>query len=231
MTTATTAAGKFVWHEQVSLDPNRRRRSTELFGWESETFGESDYTMTRPGAVPRGFGHGRRGRRRRTGRTTFGSRTSTRRSSGPGRLRQPLRQPGRHGGSRPDGRDSATRKALVCSTGRRASRPTRRVFDWADSVHRRRCRRSGSTGRLRWTTSDLGRNTRLPDLRPQRRRSRTASRGPMNPSRGDTAHWPPYVAVEDPDATVAKARELGASVVAEPMDVPGVGRFAILDDP
>jgi predicted enzyme related to lactoylglutathione lyase len=39
------------------------------------------------------------------------------------------------------------------------------------------------------------------------------------------------VGVNDPDATVAKAKELGASVLVEPMDIPGVGRFAVLQDP
>jgi len=33
------------------------------------------------------------------------------------------------------------------------------------------------------------------------------------------------------DAAVAKARELGAGVVMEPMDAEGVGRFAVLTDP
>src|SRR2546430_170444 len=45
------------------------------------------------------------------------------------------------------------------------------------------------------------------------------------------AHWQPYVAVNDPDATAAKATELGGSVLAEPMDVPKVGRVAVLRDP
>ena len=44
-------------------------------------------------------------------------------------------------------------------------------------------------------------------------------------------HWQPYVAVEDVDATTAKAKELGGSVLAEPMDVPTVGRIAVLRDP
>ena len=45
------------------------------------------------------------------------------------------------------------------------------------------------------------------------------------------AAWTPYVGVEDTDACCAKAKELGASAVVEPMDVPTVGRFAILKDP
>jgi predicted enzyme related to lactoylglutathione lyase len=43
-------------------------------------------------------------------------------------------------------------------------------------------------------------------------------------------HWSVCFAVSDCDAAVAKARELGASVVAEPVDMP-IGRFAGLIDP
>lgn len=43
--------------------------------------------------------------------------------------------------------------------------------------------------------------------------------------------WAPYVAVDDADATVARAKELGGSVILEPMDVPNVGRVAYLKDP
>jgi len=40
-----------------------------------------------------------------------------------------------------------------------------------------------------------------------------------------------HVAVDNVDGTVARARELGASVLVEPMDVPQVGRIAVLNDP
>ncbi len=45
------------------------------------------------------------------------------------------------------------------------------------------------------------------------------------------AHWKPYIAATDVDATVEKAKELGATVLAEPADIPNVGRFAVLQDP
>ena len=51
------------------------------------------------------------------------------------------------------------------------------------------------------------------------------------PEEGIPTHWKPYVAVEDPAATVAKATELGGEVLLEPMDVPKVGRIAVLKDP
>jgi predicted enzyme related to lactoylglutathione lyase len=42
-------------------------------------------------------------------------------------------------------------------------------------------------------------------------------------------HWVVYFAVEDTDATLAKAQSLGGSVVFGPMDIPQ-GRFAVLAD-
>ena len=45
------------------------------------------------------------------------------------------------------------------------------------------------------------------------------------------AAWTTYITVEDVDATVETARELGAQVVAEPMDVMTAGRMAVLTDP
>ena len=44
-------------------------------------------------------------------------------------------------------------------------------------------------------------------------------------------HWLTYFAVDDCDAKVRKATELGASVMKPADDIPGVGRFAILQDP
>jgi uncharacterized protein len=44
-------------------------------------------------------------------------------------------------------------------------------------------------------------------------------------------YWLPYFAVEDCDASVARAQELGAEIRLAPVDVEGVGRFAKLADP
>ena len=48
---------------------------------------------------------------------------------------------------------------------------------------------------------------------------------------GDDPHWACYCTVEDLDATLARARALGATVDREPKEVPGVGRWARLVDP
>ncbi|MFJ6080785.1 VOC family protein [Streptomyces sp. NPDC092369] len=47
----------------------------------------------------------------------------------------------------------------------------------------------------------------------------------------DTAYWLPYIEVEDVDAVVAKARELGGEIRVPATDIEGVGRVAKLADP
>jgi predicted enzyme related to lactoylglutathione lyase len=44
-------------------------------------------------------------------------------------------------------------------------------------------------------------------------------------------HWGTYVTVQNVDATAQQAKELGAQLILEPMDIPDVGRFAVLQDP
>ena len=51
-----------------------------------------------------------------------------------------------------------------------------------------------------------------------------------NLRRGSTGEWHPYFEVEDCDATVARAQELGATVIIPAMDTPGMGRIAMLPD-
>jgi len=48
---------------------------------------------------------------------------------------------------------------------------------------------------------------------------------------GAAPHWLPYVAVDDPDATIARARKLGATIPMDPEDIPGAGRFGVFQDP
>ena len=49
--------------------------------------------------------------------------------------------------------------------------------------------------------------------------------GPVPPN------WSIYLAVADCDATIEKAVAMGASLEMEPMDIPDVGRMALLQDP
>lgn len=50
-------------------------------------------------------------------------------------------------------------------------------------------------------------------------------------SEGIPPHWLSYVAVDDVDATVARAESLGGRVVRGAMDVMDIGRMAVLQDP
>ncbi len=43
--------------------------------------------------------------------------------------------------------------------------------------------------------------------------------------------WLYYVRVENVDKSFARAKELGAGICLEPMDIPDIGRFAVLLDP
>ncbi len=54
-------------------------------------------------------------------------------------------------------------------------------------------------------------------------------KGPQ--SEGVPENWMAYLAVDDIDARLKKARAGGAAVMREPFDVPGVGRIAILREP
>jgi hypothetical protein len=44
-------------------------------------------------------------------------------------------------------------------------------------------------------------------------------------------HWAAYIAVDDVDARLAKVTEMGGKIVVEPMDIPTVGRMAMIADP
>lgn len=53
--------------------------------------------------------------------------------------------------------------------------------------------------------------------------------GPM--FEGVPPHWMPYVLVTSVDESVARAKELGATILMEPMDATDAGRLAVLQDP
>ena len=50
------------------------------------------------------------------------------------------------------------------------------------------------------------------------------------PAQGAPTHWATYLAVDDVDARIAKCTAAGAQVVVPPMDVPTVGRMALIHD-
>jgi uncharacterized protein len=51
------------------------------------------------------------------------------------------------------------------------------------------------------------------------------------PMQGVPPHWATYLSVDDVDARVEKCTSMGATVVVPAMDVPTVGRMALIADP
>ncbi len=49
--------------------------------------------------------------------------------------------------------------------------------------------------------------------------------------KGMPPSWDIYVTTDDVDATTAKVEELGGKVLRAPADIPGVGRFSVIQDP
>jgi predicted enzyme related to lactoylglutathione lyase len=237
MSTVATSIGKFVWHEQVSSDPKQAQDFyTRLFGWGSEVFkpGEIDYTMISVGGQAHGgFGKAMEGAppphwlshvhvESLDETIEKAKKAGGKLAAGPfemgeigriGILADPqgafisAYEPPEEGGPAPEG-----------------------VFVWDEL---------GTTdvdGAQRfyeavfgWTASDMG-----AEYGGYRifNRGETGVAGFMSlPDDSIPPHWQPYVAVEDPDATAAKAKELGGDALMEPMDVPQVGRLAVLRDP
>jgi predicted enzyme related to lactoylglutathione lyase len=53
----------------------------------------------------------------------------------------------------------------------------------------------------------------------------------QNPMPGAPSHWLGYVTVDSVEKSVARARELGATVYVDQMEVPGYGKFGVFADP
>ena len=48
---------------------------------------------------------------------------------------------------------------------------------------------------------------------------------------GVPPHWLPYVFVDNVDDAIARARKLGGKILTGAEDIPGIGRFGVLEDP
>jgi uncharacterized protein len=236
MSTVATRIGKFVWHEQVSDNPQQAESFyTQLFGWGTEVFkaGEMDYTMISSG----GQTHG-----------------------GFGKRMDEAPPPHWLGHIGVENVDETIEKAQAAG-GQVAGGP----FDMEDvgrmviltdpqgafvSAYQSASEGSGSAGVFvwdelgttdadgaqrfyeevfGWTTKDMGEE--FGGYRIFQRGDEQLAGLMANPRPEIPAMWTPYIGVDDTDALCKKATELGAQTIVEPMDVPTVGRFAILKDP
>ena len=236
MSSTATSVGTFVWHDQVSDDPKQAQDFyTQLFGWETEVFesAEGDYTMiSSDGQRHGGFGKAMEGAPPPHWlshvRVENVDETIEKARGAGGKLAAGPFEMGEVGRmaiiADPEGAHISVYQPLS------ENPPPEGVFVWdelgttdADAAQR------FYSEVLGWTATDMG-----PDYGGYRifNRGETGVAGFMTlPDDSISPHWQPHIAVEDADATVAKALELGGSTIVDPMDVPKVGRVAVLRDP
>ena len=239
MSTVATRVGTFVWHEQVSSDPTQAQDFYgKLFGWGTEVFkpGEIDYAMISEG-----------------GQTHGGFSTAMEGAPPPhwlGHVRvddidETIEKAKNAGGklaAGPFDMEEVGRMAIIGDAQGAylgiyqpagESNDAEGVFVWDELGT------NDVDGAQRfyedvfgWTTTDMGSDFGGYRIFDRLQGSGRGHAGLMQLQ--DAAvppMWVPYVGVEDTDSTVAKAQELGASTIVEPMDVPTVGRFAVIKDP
>jgi uncharacterized protein len=236
VSTVATRIGKFVWHEQVSDDPGQAQNFyTQLFGWGTEVFkaGEMDYTMiSSGGSTHGGFSQAMEGAPPphwlgHVGVENLDETIEKAKSAGGKIAAGPFEM-----------EDVGRMAILVDPQGAHVSAyqahgqgsESAGVFVWdelgttdADGAQR------FYEDVFGWTTKDMGEE--FGGYRIFQRGEEQVAGLMKNPDPSIPAMWTPYVGVDDTDATCKKATELGAEVFVEPMDVPTVGRFAILKDP
>jgi predicted enzyme related to lactoylglutathione lyase len=236
MSTVATRIGKFVWHEQVSDNPQQAESFyTQLFGWGTEVFkaGEMDYTMiSSDGQTHGGFG-------KRMGDAPPPHWLGHVGVENVDETIEKAKAAGGQVAAGPFDMEDVGRMVILTdpqgafvSAYQSASEGSGAagVFVWdelgttdADGAQRFYEEVFG------WTTKDMGED--FGGYRIFQRGEEQIAGLMANPKPEIPAMWTPYVGVEDPDATCKKASDLGAQVIVEPTDIPTVGRFAILKDP
>jgi predicted enzyme related to lactoylglutathione lyase len=236
MSTVQTIVGKFVWHENYSGDPESTRAFyNQLLGWETEVWkpGEADYAMIKVGEQTHGGFATAKG-----GRPSYwlGSvvvedvddTVQKAEAAGGGIAEAPADIPeiGRFAiisdpqgavlsvyapaGEAPNPEGTFVWDELHTSDPDAAVDFYGEVFGWTAQTMEMG---EGGTYTLfkRAGDVDVAGATRAPE--------------------GAPSAWVPYLATEEVDGTAARAKELGATVIQEPTDIPGMGRFAIVQDP
>ena len=233
-----TAVGKFVWHENNSTDPeNARDFYTRLFGWETEVWkpGEMDYAMIKVGEQMHGGFNTAQGDAPShwLGHLLVEDvdETARRAEAADGKiLAGPMDMPeiGRFALiSDPQG-------AAFSAYSPEGDAPiSEGTFVWDELLT------SDVDGAKSFYTEVIGWTTRDMDMGEAgtytifQRAGEVDVAGCMARPEGmqGPPHWLPYIATDDVDATVAKAKELGGTAVMEGEDIPNVGRIAVLQDP
>jgi predicted enzyme related to lactoylglutathione lyase len=233
-----TAVGKFVWHENHSTDVQKAKDFyTQLFGWETETWkpGEIDYPMIKVGEQMHGGFNAAQGDAPShwLGHVLVQDVDETVRraeAAGGNIAAGPMDMPeiGRFALiADPQG-------ATISLYSPEGEAPiSEGTFVWDELLT------TDVDGAKSFYTEVIGWTTRDMDMGDQgtytifQRAGEVDVAGMMARPEGVEAppHWLPYIAADDVDATVAKAKELGGNAFMEGTDIPNVGRIAVLQDP
>jgi len=237
MSTVETAVGRFVWHDHISKDPEAAQRFyTELLGWELESFptGDFDYPMIKAhdqthggfgpaqgDAPPSWLGH--------VIVDDVDAAAGRAEAAGGRRLAEPMDIP-----------DVGRMVAIADPQGAVVSlfKPADQapssegVFVW-DELHT-----TDVDAAKTFYTEVVGWDARDMDMGEGVIYTMFSSDGvdrggasPQSPEDKAPPNWLAYVYTDDVDSTVERAEGLGATRVMGPVDVPTVGRLAVLVDP
>jgi predicted enzyme related to lactoylglutathione lyase len=238
-TQVTTAVGKFVWHEHVSTQPAKAQEFfKQLLGWDYEVFktGDVDYTIIQSGGkghggfppVPEGTPSHWVGNVAVEGADASVEKAK---SAGGSVIVDPMDIPevGRYAVIRdPQGGVLAVFQPTDGGDGPQGQG----VFVWDELGTSDVAGAESFYGDVfGWTTKDMGADYGGYKIFQRGSDDENGVGGLMaNPDSSMPTAWHPYVAVDDVDATLTKTKELGGSTVLEPMDVPEVGRIAVIQD-
>lgn len=237
MSTVKTAIGRFVWHDHISNDPNKARDFySKLLGWKTEVFmpGEMDYpAISVDGETHGGFGPAQGGAPPHwLGHIAVEDvdETVTRAEAAGGSVLAPamdIPEVGRMAVMR----DPQGAAFSVFSSASEDWNPTGGVFVW-DELHTTDVEGAKAFYRevVGWSANDTdmggGVTYTIFESGGEQRGGCMMIRQPDMPP-----NWLTYIGVDDVDGKCKEAEDLGAQKMVDPMDIPGVGRFAGLIDP
>ncbi len=233
-----TMVGRFVWHDHNSADVERAKAFyTQLLGWETETWkpGEMDYPMIKVGdQMHGGFGPAQGGAPSHwLGHVLVDdvdAAVARAESAGGRTLAGPMDIPdvGRMAVlADPQGAVFS----VFAPLGEAPS--SEGAFLWDELLTTDVEGAKGFYGEVvGWTTNDMDMGE-MGTYTLFRRAGDVDSAGCMTMPPGVEAppHWLTYLATDDVDGTVRRAKELGGNALNEGMDIPNVGRIAVLQDP
>jgi len=237
MSTVETAVGRFVWHDHISNDPAAASGFyADLLGWEIEVWkpGEMDYPMSRVreeshggfgpaqgGAPPNWLAHVR---------VDDVDAAAGRAEGAGGRIVAPAFDIPEVGRMAVVADPQGAALSLFTPTGE--WEPTGGVFVWDELMTTDVEDAKRFYGEVvGWGSRDQDMGEFTYTLFTSGGADRAGGMTIPPQAAGMQPYWMTYIGADDVDATVEKAKGMGANVMMEPSDVPSVGRLAILVDP